>query len=268
MIYGDDRYKIIDCISCWYDLLGFGHPFKQANWNLNDTSCKTNFERLKSISTEFIYSLNLYGTNFYVNDGIASTIDIKGKEKDDIDKVLYFIESILLHFNNINMSEKRNNYPGIRGVVTAGQRVFYDVTNYDYNVMTKEITSYHPAEFQMNTAYSKAYIMEGSGSKAGLSGPHLYVDVLLYSVFQKMFDGIDGYSVEISEGSVDEYKVIVYANHEWFLKLYFDKEEIKYNENGIETSLYRLREYESYLDWYAKNHPSPLGRFIYDDDDE
>ena len=62
--------------------------------------------------------------------------------------------------------------------------------------------------------------------------------------------------------------LIIYANHEWFLKLYFDKEEIKYNENGIETSLYRLREYESYLDWYAINNPSPLGRFIPDDDDE
>ena len=209
MIYGDDLYKIIDCISCWYDLLGFGSPFKQSNWDLNDPRCITNFERLKSISTSFIHSLNLYGTNFYVNDGIASTIDINGKGQKDIDKILFFIESVLLHFRNINLSEKRNNYPGIRGVVTAGQRVFYDVTNYDYNLMAKEITSYHPTEFQMNTAYSKAYIMEGSGSKAGLCGPHLYVDILLYSVFQKMFDGIDGYSIEIAEDRETNYKVII-----------------------------------------------------------
>ncbi len=266
MVIGDDCYKIINCISCWYDLLGFGRPFEQAEWNLSDSRCYINIERLKSIKGEFSLSMDFYGTKLYVNDGIASTIDTDVKKIEDVNKVLYYLDSLLLHFSRINNVEKHNGFPGMRGVITAGHRLFYEVTNIDEYINGGGIISYHPVEFQMNTAYSKAYIIEESGSADGIKGPFLYVDEIIYSVIQKMFNGLDGYSIEINDDEQQKTKVTINANHEWFLRLVFEKEAIKYDKKGIHTRLYRLDSYESYLDWYAKNYPPRMGRFIPDED--
>lgn len=41
-------------------------------------------------------------------------------------------------------------------------------TNFTYDVSTGEILAYFPKEFQMNTAFSKANIIEESGKAYGI----------------------------------------------------------------------------------------------------
>ena len=36
----DESIEIKDCLCSWYDLLGYGAPFVEANWDLRDEQCK------------------------------------------------------------------------------------------------------------------------------------------------------------------------------------------------------------------------------------
>ena len=269
MMRFDNRYEIIDCICCWYDLLGFGAPFINSEWNLRDPICESNYTRLKTVGNTFNLNLNVFGTTIYINDGIATTIDIGDNNVETINKAMYYLESVFLHFRWINAVEQDNGYPGARGVITCGHRMHYETTDIDVYGINGDIIAYHPIEFQMNTAFSKASIMEESGKASGLKGPNMFIDSLLFELLDERLKGIEGYSVEVIKDYSDRLKVIINANFEWFLRLYLDPEPIIYKNKGINTKIYRLLKYESYLDWYARNHPSPLGRLgNYDDDDD
>ena len=45
----DNEINIKQCICCWYDLLGYGGPFIDSKWNLNDPRCKMNIQRIEAI---------------------------------------------------------------------------------------------------------------------------------------------------------------------------------------------------------------------------
>ena len=95
----------------------------------------------------------------------------------------------------INQNEKATGYPGCRTVMAFGDCIEYlaEEVKFDDYVMNytkpkgKKISDiaertgnptviYNPKELQMNTAFSKAYILEGGGSKAGLPGNNMYID--------------------------------------------------------------------------------------------
>ena len=55
------------------------------------------------------------------------------------------------------------------------------------NSVGNPIVIYNPKEMQMNTAFSKAYILESGGGKAGLPGNYMYID-------KSVIDAIDKYA--------------------------------------------------------------------------
>ena len=63
--------SIVDCVCCWFDLLGYGGPFIENRWNLNSSKCKENIRRIKNVSEYFINSSSAYpiGTKLIFNDG-------------------------------------------------------------------------------------------------------------------------------------------------------------------------------------------------------
>lgn len=255
----DRDYEIKNCLCCWYDLLGYGAPFVNSKWDLNNIQCRDNFERIEKLRNLFTSSLAVkpLGTRLTFNDGFASTIDVDPITPDTYSDVLLFLEGALHNFEAINIEEQRRKFPGARGIITLGQRFSYDSCNSTYDLVSERTTSYHPVEFQMNTAFSKAFIMEETGSRAGISGNNLYIDIAVYQYFLKVSRELGCEEPKVKfEG--DELVLDVFSVGSWFAELRFDATPIEYGESsayknrGIETKLYRFKKMHSIIDDLAK----------------
>ena len=145
-------------------------------------------------------------------------------------------------FFELNEKDKIGESFGIRGVFTFGQRYEYMDTNYTYDASTGEILAYFPKEFQMNTAFSKANIIEESGTAYGIKGPYLYFDKVALEEIEKIANQIDGYNISKKDDEESYYFSINMLNIP-SITLVFDKKPIKYNHKNIETELYKLKDY-------------------------
>ena len=252
-------YEVKQCLCCWYDLLGYGSPFVKSKWDLNNESCKSNFYRIENLRLLFTTSLAAkpLGTRLTFNDGFASTIDVDPITSDSYYESLLFLEGAIQDFEAINLDDKRRNFPGVRGIITLGQRFSYDCCNSSYDLLSKRTTSYHPMEFQMNTAFSKAFLMEESGSKAGISGNNLYIDIEVFHYLKSAALEIGCASPQV-ETDCNELVLQVHGPMGWFAELRFDPTPIEYGESkdyknqGIETKLYRFKKMHSVIDDWAK----------------
>ncbi len=255
----DKDFEIKNCLCCWYDLLGYGAPFVNSKWDLHNSQCRDNFDRIEQLRLLFTSSLAVkpLGTRLTFNDGFASTIDVDPISPDTYYETLLFLEGALHDFESINIEDQRRKFPGARGIITLGQRFSYDCCNSTYDLLSNRTTSYHPMEFQMNTAFSKAFIMEESGSRAGITGSHLYIDIEVYRYLAKASHEI-GCPIPSIQYENDELVLQVHGPKSWFAELRFDATPVEYGESdkyknrGIETKLYRFKSMHSIIDDWAK----------------
>ena len=251
-------YEIKNCFCCWYDLLGYGNPFVDSHWNLNDERCRRNYERIKNVRTGFTssWSAKPVGTRLTFNDGFASTIDFDLASADSYQDALIFLEGVINDFESINYYDKRIGFPGIRGIITFGQRFSYDSSNSSFDISSKRTIAYFPSEFQMNTAFSKAFIMEESGSRANLSGNYLFIDVEVYNTLVEAAKALN-YPIPQIEAKDNRTLLKVFDKSGWFADLVIDSSPYlygkseKYNNRGIETKLYKYVSIHSRIDEIA-----------------
>lgn len=178
--------NITNCVCLWSDLLGYGRNFYESNWDLTTEKALKNFERIDNLQILWTHVTHPFSeTVFTLNDGLVRNFDLR---LPNFSEFLSWFEDAIRQFNYTNRADKANGHPGLRGVMSIGQRITYIDKDYkglgdfvqtssdrktEYN---KKITVYSPRELQMNTAFSKAYIIEGSGSRMGVSGDNLYID--------------------------------------------------------------------------------------------
>lgn len=241
------NYEIKECICCWYDLLGFGLPFVESSWDLEDSRCEINVHRITEIKDRFYGSSALgLGKSFILNDGVINTMDIMKTESNTLFEVRKFLGGLINDFSQINAIEKEQVLPGIRGVITCGQRYDYIDSDYMYLPSTGEIITYYPKEFQMNTAFSKAYIMEESGSKYGISGSFLYIDKIVLNKIKWLLDLTKDYTAlhveEVANSNSYTFNLCL-PDNKVFFGMRFDAMPIRYDNKGIKTELYRLKHY-------------------------
>lgn len=252
---------IMNCICCWYDLLGYGKPFIDAKWDLSDNRCIENRVRISRISSKLTSSWTVkpLGTKMLLNDGFASTIDLEPSQESFRDTLL-FLEGIINDFNSINDNDAvKGEYPGMRGIITCGQRFSHSSFNTTYDITGNRTIAYHPAEFQMNTAFSKAFIMEEAGKAAGLDGPNLFIDASLFALLQEHAKALGYRSPNLLKK--DTYNVVQVFDHSgWFADLMVDPTGIKFygdesdkdKRKGIDTSLYKYLGHHSRIDELAE----------------
>jgi hypothetical protein len=131
----------------------------------------------------------------FLNDGVIRPVDIH-KAGMYVDVYSMWLENAILQFNILNCKDKKNSNPGLRGVITYGQRIQYtnelvrlgEVVKSNNSKTQQEIVVYSPNEFQMNTAFSKAYIIESSGKKAEVEGANLYIDKCFLDMFANLIN--------------------------------------------------------------------------------
>lgn len=249
--------EIIPCLCSWFDLLGYGKPFVDSKWNLSDEKCYNNFQRIEQVSHVFTsgWATHPVGVRLSINDGYACTIDI-GEDAKGIADIYTFLEGALQDFLAISAIEKREGNPGVRGVITIGERFSHALGN-EAVLFPGKTVSYFPSEFQMNTSFSKATIIEESGSRAGIMGSNLYLDreIYYYLLFVAKYLGFQEPSIEIVENNVI---VHIFEPRGWFADVTLDSQVIKYqksekyNNRGIETELYRFISIHSKIDDMVK----------------
>lgn len=243
----DSDFDIIECICSWCDLLGYGQPLKDSNWNLNDKMCESQLLRIKSLDLSRVnrFSGAHHAISFTLNDGIIYNFDINPRDIQFKDHLVMVLDDLIGEYESLNIRDSRNGYPGVRGVITFGHRYNYVDVESTVNVADNFTSSYHPRVFQMNTAFSKAYLMESSGSKAGISGNSLYIDKYLFNRIEDLIlktdDSSIKYRVEKNLYEIqDDLYFSIFRNNEIFLRLELSKDFIEYNHNGINTTLYKF----------------------------
>lgn len=253
-----ENIEIRDSLCCWCDLLGYGAPFVESSWDLLNPRCKKNFERIERLRLLFTTTLSVkqVGTKLSFNDGFANTIDITPLNTESYMETLLFLEGVIQDFDSLNTTDKREGFPGARGVLTIGQRFSYDCCNHSFDLISERTTAYYPKDFQMNTAFSKAFIMEESGSRAEIKGSNLYID-------NAVFDFLKSAAVKINcelpvfEEQGDDIVVKLFSSKGWFADIHLDSKPIiygkseKYDNRGIETILYRYKSIHSIIDEIA-----------------
>lgn len=274
--------NIINVFCIWADLLGFGAPLANCGWFLGDDKAINSLKRLENVQHCFAESGFMeLEKGFVLNDGIAKSTDFISSNKIS-NRYIWWFDRTLLQFSIMKDIDMKYGNPGVRAVWTTGTRYTYrdDTITADrfaiagskemQKILKETVLVYSPYEFQMNTAFSKAYIMESGGSKIGLCGPYLYIDVDLLNTMEEYLtkdehtievtvDKIEKNSISISN-KVIPVKYKVKLNNEgdilhWSVNQIREKKEIQmislYLENkptdinfmGIQTKLYKALKY-------------------------
>ena len=204
------KLKTYDCFCMWSDLLGFGSMFEQTNWVLSNKQKRKVYKRLEAAHRNVLYYSSLYEHDLILNDGIAKVYHAANCEsKIGIFPITIFLNSCIQLHLSINKEEKCEGYPGCRSVLSFGESIEYlsEEVRYDDYIFNytkpegEEISSgakkngnpviiYNPKELQMNTAFSKSYLLESGGAKAGLQGNQFYID-------QSVIDALEKYASSV-----------------------------------------------------------------------
>lgn len=186
--------SIVPTICSWSDLLGFAAPYVDSNWKPSKKEYGKIAERLRSMQILCARNLEPTSENVIVsNDAIMRNLNFE--RINNIEFIGMWLRCVIFFHMAVNTWEKKHGYPGMRTVIAGGERLlhsFDDVRMEDYviNYTKKDpngpssypdewrnrIVMYSPPAFQMNTAFSKSYILDGLGSKYGLQGANIYVD--------------------------------------------------------------------------------------------
>lgn len=181
-----------------------------------------------------------------------------------MDDVGYWMYKLLVTHMAVNTFEKENKYAGMRTVISGGVRLIHNydtitfddlVSNYtkedpngpssikkaglDYTILS------NPEFLQMNTAFSRSYILDGMGSKYGISGANIYIDETVFDTLKQINDKFGKSGNEIIQEDIDGLYVFAIRKYENRYNLGFemDPDPINIDSNGINTIVYRLVNY-------------------------
>ncbi len=274
---------VTQCFCIWSDLLGFGRAFENGRWNFDNKEAFRNIARLRMLE-KVLWTSNDPSREvaLVLNDGMARVYDLDGLEGESNQFLMWLHSSIRNHWI-VNALDRQHGSPGLRSVLSFGERIKTWRGNRTWGdhiiiagskevrrLADKKVCIYSPEEFQLNLAFSKAYLLESLGAKHGLSGPNLYLDVcalgairqyLTSSKFLRVVDIEDeadraqggpsvdpvSYRVEETRGS-SLYRYEIFRAHDehevQLLAIEFFGEPIIISHRGIDTSLWRVKRYQ------------------------
>lgn len=227
--------KIVDNFCLWEDLLGFGSPLYKNNWNLENIEVENNLKRLEILQTDALLPNDIFiDTIFTLNDGYVRCSDMPS----DSLQMLLWIKDTIVKFYRMNLTDKSYGYPGIRGVLSFGQRFVYanqsshSMGEFIQTTEERRKTLYQknivlaPLELQMNTAFSKAYIIEESGSRAGVKGPNLFIDENAITAICDFINKHNVYELVLTQEDFEKYGDQFYTYNASF-ELNTDKPQLR-----------------------------------------
>lgn len=186
----------------WMDLLGYGSMLREVGFDPTEELAKNAIKRLNEFHEIISSHIKKHSPTLILNDGAAIHRDLSPRSRSVTFEFLN--DSWTLH-SHIKRIENNNDYPGPRTVLASGFRyrnqgninhlingigkyivnkfksgeVGIEQAVYSALAIRSEIGLVH--ELQANFAFSKAYLAESSGSKAGFKGANFFVDLNIFS---------------------------------------------------------------------------------------
>jgi hypothetical protein len=256
---------VIDCFCIWSDLLGFGRSFELGGWSLSSDEVQRTAKRVSAIE-HLLFRSNSPLEEFVLilNDGLARNYDCPHVKPGYMTSAFWWLHSVLSNHWHTNAIEKQDGNPGMRSVLCAGQRM--DLREPRRSAITQMLVAeerkeefsdrtivYSPLQFQMNLAFSKAYLIESLGSKGGLAGPGLFVEEDVLSGLLEICAGehIPGSSNLLYKNSFTQshdFQVFsirrdVINSPEFRLEIKFDTSPVEIRPRGITTKMWRVIRY-------------------------
>jgi hypothetical protein len=199
-------------------MLGFGACLDRIDWNIRkeETHYKT-VRRLRFFVEQARRMSGPDSTGFVLNDSLAINYDLPEEEPFHLPTIWGFLLFLARTHSHLNRIDKEMGFPGVRTVWTAGQRLFdpawaeglsrepsgEDISHAkgvtwisetiepppELKKRIERVATYTPREFQLNLAFSKAYMLDEAGSAIGLKGPFVFVDESLVQILSTSLDG-------------------------------------------------------------------------------
>lgn len=200
ILFGEKTRKkeltVYPCLGFWSDICGFGALLEKNHWNLSELNSNGIME-LQRMFYNIVGSTKLadiypypYDCTIMLNDGIAKTVNMSHLIPfNSYDFVFYIRDLLFAHYNFWTIATRFN--VSLRSVLTAGEFIPYarnntkgdSILQYNPNNISehgKKILNttyiYNPVEFQMNTAFAKAFTIESQGKKAGIKPDYFYIE--------------------------------------------------------------------------------------------
>ena len=180
----------LQCFGFWSDICGFGSLLEKNDWNLQ----KMNNNHILELQRNFYDMMGgIRATEertLILNDGIAKILKFSDYICINSDIIIFYLRDLLIsHY--VFWTRTKEFGVSVRSVLAAGEYIPYATNNqtgevilqYDSDNISergKEILNttyvYNPTEFQMNTAFAKAFTIESQGKKAGIKPDYFYIE--------------------------------------------------------------------------------------------
>ena len=180
----------LQCFGFWSDICGFGSLLEKNDWNLQ----KMNNNHILELQRNFYDMMGgIRATEertLILNDGIAKILKFSDYICINSDIIIFYLRDLLIsHY--VFWTRTKEFGVSVRSVLAAGEYIPYATNNqtgevilqYDPDNISehgKEILNttyvYNPTEFQMNTAFAKAFTIESQGKKAGIKPDYFYIE--------------------------------------------------------------------------------------------
>lgn len=217
---------LAESLCCWTDLLGFGQPLFDANWEPSSETWLSTFKRIRDAHRECYQQLDVSAEfALTLNDGIVRCCNLS--DLQHVQQISMWLRACILTHNRINQREKQQGLPGARTVIAHGRKLIHGPSDLNFEdfvlnytkpdpsgpssfprSVAERVVASNPEPLQLNLAFSKAYILDSLGHNHGISGPHFYVD-------NSVIDAISRFSEAVHPGRApliqDEGPIRVFA---------------------------------------------------------
>lgn len=187
------KLKPVRTLTMWNDVCGIGRLLKQTKWNL-DTPIAADIIRVLGRCHD-IGAWHKWWTDpdhltekiLVLNDGIVTSLDVPETATVQLPNLCEYLKHLfMVHFRLYQYL--REEKLSVRTVISAGERVQYvpEFGGTRENFVERAPDVYYPAHFQMNTAFSRAYIIDSLGRKNGVCCGNMYLDSSVLTLFKEL----------------------------------------------------------------------------------
>jgi len=205
--------KLRRAFCVWSDLLGFGRPFSDNGWNPDAEVWRQQAIRAgNAYRAQCRFMPGLDGSYMLLlNDGMVRALPWS-EPLGPADLGLWLRAAIQGHFE-VRRAEFDKGLPGPRTVLSSGwtaehsfSEVRMDDLVFDYTRQQPGLSKLaeatgnpvlvsNPVQLQLNTAFSRAFLLDEGGKLAGLPGPCVYIDSQFLDDVTALFKDRDDFRV-------------------------------------------------------------------------
>ena len=240
-----NHFKNTPYIVAWIDLLGYGSMLKECGFDPTSKNAEEAVNRLKQFNSISLKHASLYFPILQINDGIAAWRELSLRTKSVAQD---FLARSIEFFYDVTETEIKQGYPGPRMVISTGIRMKMENLHKNiakdradrllHAIAEKKITieeaiykacSYYDycngvEALQANFAFTKSFLAEESGTKGGLPGNNIYIDLSIFDKTAiKCLDIAEPFIWKECQGLETEFAKINKYSREIFMK-YSEKE--------------------------------------------